>query len=422
MEGESLRVLSATGIALGVGLIIGLERGWKERRSDAHNPGLRSFAMVGLVGGIAGALWPAFGSAPILVAGLGVITFTALGYVLSARRFDTLGYTSEFAVLVCFLLGLLSGAGFGIEALAGAVATAVVLGFKAELHSLLRFLDERELQATLQLLVVAAVVLPFAPDRDLWGIANLNPRNVAILVLLILGVSYVGYFSVQLLGQRRGLLLAALFGGLASSTAVTLSFARLAAANPAHGLWLAVGINAACATMAVRTLLLAALIQPALLTYLWAPALILTVVPLGAVALSAARRQPPATSSTSADTMGLHNPLDLKSALVFAGAISVLFAIVPWVQQLLGDPGVVLVGALTGITDVDAINLSMTTSAGQSIEMPLAARVIVTAMASNTLAKAVLASVISRGVLWRTAGGALGTGAALVALYAMAAM
>ena len=120
--------------------------------------------------------------------------------------------------------------------------------------------------------------------------------------------------------------------------------------------------------------------------------------------------------------MGLHNPLDLKSALVFAGAISVLFAIVPWVQQLLGDPGVVLVGALTGITDVDAINLSMATSAGQSIEMPLAARVIVTAMASNTLAKAVLASVISRGVLWRTAGGALGTGAALVALYAMAAM
>lgn len=175
-------------IALALGLIIGLERGWKSRESAEGErvAGIRSFSFVSLFGGLAALLAEQIGPLILAVAFAGFALIVVVAYNITARQSQSVGITTELSLLITFVLGALAVRGFVVESLAAAVVVAVLLGFKAELHRILAGLDRRELLATLQLLVIAAVALPLLPDQNLGPWDALNPRAIGLIILTAL--------------------------------------------------------------------------------------------------------------------------------------------------------------------------------------------------------------------------------------------
>ncbi|MGB8701120.1 MAG: MgtC/SapB family protein [Thermosynechococcaceae cyanobacterium] len=385
-------------LALAIGLIIGMERGWASR--DSHKglriAGIRSFGFVGLFGGIAAVLAEQFGAVVIAVSFLGLALMVGLSYGLTVQKSQDFGITTELTLMMTFLLGVMVGKDFAAEAVAVAVVMAALLGFKKELHRSLAFLDRQELLATLQLLIIAVVVLPLLPDRNLGPWDALNPRSIGLLVLLIAGTSYVGYFAMRLLGARVGLLATATIGALVSSTAVTVSFGRMARRSLGSVAILGAGISLAAGTMAVRILAEVSLVNPALLPTLTPPIAVLAMVPLiaaGAIALrKESELQTPSTPSTS--DVELKNPIDLGSALGYGAVLAVLFVSIRAVEAWFGKSGIYILSALSGITDVDAVSLSLAQSAKVDLPLSVATAGILIAAMVNTLVKAILATVI----------------------------
>jgi uncharacterized membrane protein (DUF4010 family) len=393
-------------IALGIGLIVGLERGWKTRDQHAGQrlAGVRTFSLAALLGG---ALAAAATPDRYVVLAAGALTVGALviaGYLISVRETRDFGMTTELALLTTFVLGAVSVLGAPFEAVAAAVVMSLLLGFKTEFHYAIEKLERHELLATLQLLAIAAVLVPLLPDRELGPWQALNPRVIGLLVLLIAGLSYVGYFAVRLLGPRLGLLLTAALGGLTSSTAVTVAYARRARlANTSHAL-LGVGIALAAATMAPRVAVEIAAVNRALLADLWPTLAAVALVPAlgGIVVLLRHARGGDAT-------IELKNPLQLKTALVFGMLLSVLFVASEGLQQWLGATGLYAMAAITGIADVDAVAIALAESAARGSVAPEAAeRAIVLAVLVNTAAKAVLAAMLGGRPMLRSATALLG--------------
>lgn len=386
-------------IALAVGLIIGLERGWKRSTmSDVADdgPGVRTFSLVGMAGGLAGLLSDDLFAVIIFVA---IALVAVAGYLKSARQQQAAGYTTEIALLITCLLGILAVRGDASLSVAAAVITALILGLKPEIHGALRHIQRLELLSTLQLLVVAVVVLPLLPDKDL-GVEGLNLHLIGWFVLLVLGLSWLGYVCLRLFGERVGILLTALLGGLTSSTAVTASFARRSAEQPGLAAMLGRGVLVACTLMPMRMLILISVISPTLLTTILPGLGVLIAVPLAAALISRIGGSSPATEDTPLD---LGNPLDLKSAAYFAVFLTALFVAVPWLQAMFGDAGIYAAAALSGLTDVDAISMTLARKSSTSITAEAAALGIIVAAMTNTLVKAVLAGVFSKGRLTRLA-------------------
>jgi uncharacterized membrane protein (DUF4010 family) len=389
-------------IALGIGLVVGLERGWKTR--DQHGgqrlAGLRTFAVTALCGGVLAAL-----SLPdrFLVLAAGALVVGALivgGYLISAREQGDFGMTTELAMLTTFGLGAVAVLGAPFEAIAAGVVMTLLLGFKTEVHAAIERLDRHELLATLQLVALAAVLLPLLPNRDLGPWQAVNPRVVGMLVLLIAGLSYVGYFAVRVLGARLGLLLTAVFGGLSSSTAVTVAYARRARSDTLHSALLGTGIALAAATMVPRLVIEIGAVNRGLLLPLAPTFAALIIVPLAAVGLLHARRH----RANAPARIELSNPLQLAAALGFGALLVVLFIAAEGLRRLLGDTGAYAVAAIAGVLDVDAVSLAMAEGAARGALPPAtAARAIAVAVLVNTAAKSVLAAALGGMAILRTA-------------------
>jgi uncharacterized membrane protein (DUF4010 family) len=388
-------------IALAIGLIIGMERGWSSR--DSHKglriAGIRSFGFVGLFGGISALLAEQFGAVVIAIAFLGLALMVGLSYGLTVQKSQDFGITTELTLMITFMLGVMVGKDFAAEAVAVAVVMAALLGFKKELHHSLARLDRQELLATLQLLLIAAVVLPLLPDRNLGPWAALNPRSIGLLVLLIAGTSYVGYFAMRLLGTRVGLLATAMIGALVSSTAVTVSFGRMARRSQGSVAILGAGISLAAGTMAVRILAEVSIVNPALLPTLAPPIAVLAMVPLiaaGAISLrkESALQTPSTPSTSSTSEVELKNPIELGSALAYGAVLAGLFVLIRAVEAWFGKSGIYALSALSGITDVDAVSLSLAQASKVDLPLSVATAGILIAAMVNTLVKAILATVI----------------------------
>jgi len=388
------------GIALAVGLIVGLERGWQRTTmtDDVDDgPGVRTFSLVGLSGGRGGLLKPDF-FAVIVFLGIAIVAIT--GYLKSAREKQAAGYTTEIALLITCLLGFLAVRVDASIAIAAAVVTALILGLKPEIHGALKRVQRLELLSTLQLLVVAVVVLPLLPDKAVW-VEGLNLHLIGWFVLLVLGLSWLGYVALRLFGEKVGILVTALFGGLTSSTAVTASFARRSVKQPALAASLGRGTLIACTIMPVRMLVLVAIINPALLVAILPGLGTLIGIPLIAAIISFAKQHAHLADSAALE---LGNPLDLKSAAWFAAFLTVLFVAVPWLQEMFGDAGIYAAAALSGTTDVDAISLTLARKSLSSVSPSTASLGIVVAATCNTFVKAILSSTFSKGLLIRSAG------------------
>jgi uncharacterized membrane protein (DUF4010 family) len=402
-------------LALALGLILGVERGSRSTHGGEllRVAGLRTFGLIGLLGGLVALLAPIAGGGVVIAGLLALVAIAGVGYWHAAARTGDLGATSEIAMLVAFALGALAVAGDPGIAAATTVVVAALLRFKEPLHAWLERVSPAELEAALQLLIIGVVALPLLPDRALGPWDALNPRVIGWLVALIASLSFVGYAAVKSLGAGRGLLLTSLLGGLASSTAVALSFARLARGGAALRDWLAAGITTAAATMSVRLAVEIGVVRAELLPALAAPLVVLAAGPALGAALFAARAGAPPGS-----LLELQSPLALGVALRWAVALAALFLIAAGAGALFGERGVLFVAAASGLIDVDAISLSLAQMAGASIGMETAARGVALAAITNTLAKAALVASVGGGSIGIRVGGVLFLSALAAALAA----
>ena len=386
-------------IALAVGLIIGMERGWQSRDTPqgSRTAGVRSFAFVGLFGGLSALLASRFGANILAVTFFGLVLIVAFSYRISAKGSQDFGITTELSLLITFILGALAGSGVEGEAVASAVIVAALLGYKQEIHSILNQLERRELIATLQLLIVAVVALPLLPNRNIGPWEALNPRTIGWIVLLIAGISYIGYFAMRIVGSRVGLLATAVIGGLVSSTAVTLAYAKIARKNQSNLALLGAGISLAGGIMAVRLLIEIGIVNPSLVPLLIIPVGLLAIVPLIAAVIIATKT----TQNISEAEVKLRNPVELGAALGFAGVLSVLSVLVRAAQNFFGDTGIYILSAISGIADVDTVSLSLAQATHESLSLEIAATGILIAAMVNTLFKALLATFIGGWLLGR---------------------
>jgi len=395
-----LAIAHKLAVALAIGFIVGAERGWETREvpPGGRTAGMRTFALIGVLGGAAGLLSERFGVAVLATGFLGVVALGLASYAALVRTTGDLGMTTVVALVLTYALAALAASGSPLEAVAATVVVTAILGFKRELHGGLAWLERREVTATLQLLLIAAVALPLLPDREMGPFDALNPRRIGLLVLLLAGISYLGWFAVRLLGAGAGLLLTAALGGLTSSTGVTLTYARLAHRRQAPVGMLGAGIMLACAMMAVRLAVVVGLVAPPLGLRVAAPLAALALLPAGA-ALWHARL--PAASGAGKAELSLENPLQLEGALLLAGLITGLAIAVRAAEHWVGPRGVYAVALLSGVADVDALGLSVAQASRETMELHVAATAVVLAAAMNTAVKAVLASVLGGPALAR---------------------
>jgi uncharacterized membrane protein (DUF4010 family) len=397
-------------VALAIGLLIGLERGWQTRdeRDHQRTAGLRTFALSGLLGGICG-LMSAVSSPVVLAAGLlafagALVTFN----YLEATAETNFSVTSVVAGILTFVLGAYATLGHEIVAVAGAVAMAILLALREPLHSWVRNVTWPEMRSVLVLLAMSFLLLPILPNRpiDPWQV--LNPSEIWLLAILIAAVSFAGYIAVRVLGDRKGIAVAAIAGSVASSTATTLSFARLAREHPQSTRLLASGILLAGVTMMVRIVVLAGVLKPELVSALIWPTISASAVLLaGSVVLSYWERQGASEHPKlqKHPQLQIKNPFDLGTVLQLAGFIALILLLAKLVAAQAGNAGLFLLAAISGIADVDALTLSMARLSGVQVAAVDAATAILVAASVNTASKAAIAAFVGGSRLGSIVGG-----------------
>lgn len=386
MDESSTTALLNGAIAGGIGLVVGLER--EHEQAPVHDPilGVRTFTLLALLG------WAcALSPAPWLVpaALLAVAAFLIATYLRGPS--DDLGLTTEVSAMVTFVSGTIVALD-RMVAMALGLATALLLLSKPWVRAMVPRLKRIELSATLQLLIVLAIVLPLLPDRpvDPWGVVS--PRKVGIFVTLIAGISYVGYVAARLLGRSRGAGLSGIVGGLASSTAVTVAMANAAKRDEVMRAPGQLATFLANTVMCVRVAIITAVASTEVARRL--------ALPLGALAVvllaGAAWKFPSARRSEAGAIEGpeLKNPFAILPALkwgVFLVAVQLLATFAKW---WLGDKGVLLAAAASGIADVDPITLSVSRQAGGGqLDVGVAVLAIIIAVMTNMIMKGAVAVV-----------------------------
>jgi len=397
-----------------VGLAAGLEREWSGHASgpDARFAGLRTFCLLGLLGGIAGVLASAshvvLGA--VLAAG-GAALCVAAYVVVVARRSTLADGTTEAAALAIIALGVLAGLGsMGIAAGAGAIVV-LLLSEKTRLHWLVRQMSEPELRAGLQFAVLAVVVLPLLPAGPFFGALAVEPRALWVLVLLFSGLNFAGFIARRILGAQFGLGVAGALGGVVSSTAVTLTFSRQSRSDEGVGGALARGVLASCTVLIPRVLVVSAILNPSVSLGLL-PMLALPLAVGIAFSLVGWRSDasPPRTASEESD-----NPLHLGAALQMAAVFQIAMIAVAFARRLWGNVGVYSSATVLGLTDVDALTLSMSRQEAD-LAAVVAARAIALGILSNTLLKLAVAAAIGRATYRKRAATGLAALAASTAL------
>jgi uncharacterized membrane protein (DUF4010 family) len=369
--------------ALG-GTAVGLERQWSGHAEgpSARFAGIRTFTLLGALAGLSGWLWV---TGVTLLAGIllaGAVAITAAGYVAASRR-DVDG-TTEVAALIVLAAGVLAGMG-EVRLASGIIAIeSLLLVEKSRVHALVQRIDDVELRAGVRFAVMALVILPLLPVGPYGPLGGVRPRELWALVLFFSGLSFLGHVMRRIVGPSYGYLLSGLLGGLVSSTNVTLTFARWSRTEASMERALAFGAVGANAVLCPRVLAAVAVLNPSLvlplIRYLAAPAVVIAVV----AAAGALKRHPEGDGAAS---LASHNPLQLSSALQMAALFQVVSMIVHVTREAWGDAGVLTTAAVVGLTDMDALTVSMTRQAVPAVPLATAALAIAIGVLANTALK-----------------------------------
>ncbi|MEZ5926777.1 MAG: DUF4010 domain-containing protein [Hyphomicrobiaceae bacterium] len=390
---DLLDIFQRLGLAVAIGLLIGIERGWHERSEGEgeRTAGLRTHTLLGLLGGIWGMLVAEGGPGGLIalaIAFLVVSTALAIFRLREVTKEGTFGATTLVAGMLAFALGAYAVMGNEIAAAASAVVVASFLALKNVLHSWLQRLTWPELRATLLLLAMSVILLPVLPDRGMGPLEAWNPRQLWLLTILLAAVSFAGYVAVKIAGDRRGIALTGIAGGLVSSTAVTMTLAKLARDHPVQSRLCLAGMAFSSGMMVIRVLTVVAVLNSTLLAYLGAP-LVAGGVVLWLAGAFFLGRDPADNGARPALQLG--NPFDIREVLLWGGAIAVITLLAKAASISLGAQGLLAGAAAVGIMDVDAITLSMTDLARGVLGAYWGAAAILVAVAANTVTKAIYA-------------------------------
>lgn len=394
---------SRMALSLGIGLLIGLERGWHTRqaRPGSRTAGVRTFAITGLLGGTVAAL--ALGSDTALSIGGGILTgaaFLAYAGVITLfcreenRATNTFSATTTIAALLTFVLGAYALLGDVRVAAAVAVATAGLLIVREELHEWVAKITLAEIQSGLVLLAMTFIALPIVPDRSFAVLGGVNPRQVWIIAIVLASVSFAGYVAVKLAGERRGVLIAAAAGGLVSSTSVLLANARRAASGEGSPHLLAAGSALATAVCFLRVLAIVAVLKPSLLL-LVAPALLAAATVAAGFAIATTRWR--SDGNVTQRPVQFRNPFGFWSVMGMAVSMGVLIAVGSLLYERFGEFGTIAGAATMGLFDVDSMAVSMTRLARLTSDAHAVAYAILVGVASDNFTKVMLGTVIGRG-------------------------
>ena len=401
MELDAL--LSRMALALGIGLLFGLERGWRTRDAEpgSRAAGIRTFAISGLLGGTVGALAAIAGGIAStgggILLGMGFATYAAV--IATFGRDEntangTVSATGVIAAMLTFALGAYASLGDMRVAAASAVAAAGLLAIREEIHGWVAKITWPELRSLFVLLAMTFIALPIVPDDPIGPFGGVNPREVWIIAVILAGVSFLGYVAVKYFDPRRGLLIAAIAGGIASSTAVTVTNARRAAAGEGPPRLLAAGVALASAVMFLRVAAIVAVMSPRLL--------VLVAPTLGAAAFFAAgfailSVYGRAEYAREQNKVRFRNPFDFWSVVGFAVFLGLVIVCGRAVGENFGASAAILGAAVVGLADVDSVTISVVRLIPQTLGANNAAVAILAAVATDTLSKIGIGAVIGRG-------------------------
>jgi uncharacterized membrane protein (DUF4010 family) len=388
-------LLSGLGVSLGLGVLMGVQRGWTLRREAAGSrfAGIRTFGLLGLSGGIAGTIQPIDRiAAGVLLASAALLLM--LGYARSVRETGLISGTNALAGLVTLGCGFLAASGSPQVAAIIAVSATMLLTLRPQLHRWIKGMTETEVSAVARFALIALVVVPLLPDHRLGPFEAWNPRQLGMVVVFVSGFSFAGYLASRRFGATRGTLLMAATGAMVSSTAVTAALATRLRDDRENVPVLVAGIAAASAVMLIRVILLVALLAPIAL-----PALSLLLAPAAVVSLAAtiwgllAGRH---AGVTEASPVTLRNPLNLATALILTALVMAMAVAARWLIERVGEAGLAAALALSGIADVDAAIITIGGLPSGLLDSRTAGLVVAAPVMANTLFKAGVAVAIVR--------------------------
>ncbi len=391
---ESIEPFERLGLALAIGAVVGVERHWRERDEGAgkRTAGIRTFMIAGMLGGLSGLIEQAL-AAPLARYGLVVIAmfaiFSAIFALYQYRESNSEGNYSVTTVVTAmstFALGALAVLGNVQLAAAGAVALVAVLASREILHRFVRALSWNELRSAIVFLAMAVIVLPILPNAPLGPFGGISPSGTWLLVVLLAGVSFLGYMAVRAFGRVRGELVAGAVNGLVSSTAIAVENARLSVTGQSAAL-LAAGASAANATSYLKVLLYTAILAPPIAGRLGVSLVVACLVMAG---FSLLFTQNDTAKHTGSRTQ---NPFELLSVLKTALLLVAVGFLARAAASWFGDSGLLVVSTLSGLADIDAITVTIA-GMRDTIGVEFAATALGAAVIANTVAKMAYASVL----------------------------
>lgn len=385
---EHMTLFYRFGAALAIGVLIGLQREYAYGDEDAELfAGVRTFALIGLLGCtaalVADELASPWGFVGVVVP-MGALI--AVAHFIGAWRHEGTGLTTEMATLLTFLAGALCYWNYLALAAAIAVVTTVLLSLKPEMHAFAQRITREDVYATLKFAVVTVIVLPVLPNQTYgWAPLDvLNPHEIWLMVVLISGISFLGYVLIKLVGPRQGISLTGLLGGMISSTPVTLSFTQRSREETELSKPFALAITVAWAITYLRVMVEVATLNASLLSKLWPPLLASAAIGLVYSAYLYLQQH-----TQEKGEVPYSNPFELGTALKFGLLYAVVLLVSKAAQVYVGDAGVYLSSAISGLPDADAVTLSMARlSQGEGgLDVTTAARAVVLGVTANTATK-----------------------------------
>jgi uncharacterized membrane protein (DUF4010 family) len=380
-------IIFALLISLAIGLLIGIERGWSDReeKEGGRIAGIRTFSLIALLGSVLVLLSQEVNECLIIAGFVAISALIIAAYMLNVFKKRDVGSTTAFAMMLTFALAAWATYGYPIKALVVTVIVMSLLSYKPVLHKWLTKIKPQDFFSGIKLLIISVVFLPLLPNQGYGPWEALNPYWIWWMVVLISGLSFLGYIVIQFMGTKMGTLVTAFTGALVSSTAVTISLARLAKQGKDNTIFPA-GVLLASSIMFVRVIVEVFIVNYSLVSYVWMP---LTAMLAGLLAcffwLRYVHEKDDRGSSNR--QIEVKNPLRLGMALQFSALLAAILVLSEAMKAWFGNEGIYALSVISGLLDVDAITLTLSRSAKHDLAADAATVGIVLSSITNTLIK-----------------------------------
>jgi len=382
-------------VAIALGFLVGLER--ETRGSSIPSKltaGVRTYTLISLFG--FGCAWLYRLSIEFIIpVGIVVIGAMVLTSYLAKQKSGAVGWTSEVAALLTFLVGVLSLLADVWIAMALGIFTTLLLSEKSELETYIEKLDKTEFLAVIKFLIVTIIILPALPDKE-YTRFNLNPYLIWQIVILVSSIGFVGYFLMKKFGNKVGLWLSGLLGGIASSTAVSIAMGNIAKNNSFAAKRALQAVILASSVMYIRILIIIYLLNPEIAVELWWKLILLFLI--GIFLAFIVRDDNPKIHAS--EISSIQNPFEIKPAIVFAFLFVLLTIITFWIQHFMGSNGLLGLSLIVGVTDIDPFILSLINK--KIMDFSLINTALIISMMSNTIVKGIYFSVLSKSIRKQT--------------------